>query len=169
VYVVANGVHQANHPDGDDDMKVSELIELLEEQDPDAEVLMMMQENWPFECALAGVTTRAEMLRADREDRDEDDEEPRLAALARSGGGPRSLGSCSDDTLSVAGAAFVCQYPAASNQGCSERLAAGRRMVGPPSQPVEPAGIGIWLRRTPGRAPARFRHHHPRHGSRCFA
>ena len=38
-------------------MKVSELIELLEEQDPDAEVLVMMQENWPFECALAGVTT----------------------------------------------------------------------------------------------------------------
>jgi len=62
-------------------MKVSELIELLEEQDPDAEVLVMMQENWPFECALAGVTTREEMLRADREDRDEDDEddeEPRL-------------------------------------------------------------------------------------------
>jgi hypothetical protein len=62
-------------------MKVSELIELLEEQDPDAEVLVMMQENWPFECALAGVTTREEMLRADREERDEDDEddeEPRL-------------------------------------------------------------------------------------------
>ena len=59
-------------------MKVSELIELLEEQDPDAEVLVMMQQNWPFECSLAGVTTREEMLRADREDRDEDDEEPRL-------------------------------------------------------------------------------------------
>jgi hypothetical protein len=59
-------------------MKVSELIELLEEQDPDAEVLVMMQENWPFECALAGVTTREEMLRADREEREEDDDEPRL-------------------------------------------------------------------------------------------
>jgi hypothetical protein len=62
-------------------MKVSELIELLEEQDPDAEVLLMMQQNWPFECSLAGVTTREEMLRADRdEDRagDDDDEEPRL-------------------------------------------------------------------------------------------
>ena len=31
---------------------------LLEEQDPDAEVLVMMQQNWPFECSLAGVTTR---------------------------------------------------------------------------------------------------------------
>lgn len=58
-------------------MKVSELIELLEEQDPDAEVLVMMQQNWPFECSLAGVTTREEMLRADRDDGD-DDEEPRL-------------------------------------------------------------------------------------------
>lgn len=61
-------------------MKVSELLELLEEQDPDAEVLVMMQQNWPFECSLAGVTTREEMLRADRdEDGDcDDDEEPRL-------------------------------------------------------------------------------------------
>lgn len=55
-------------------MKVSELIELLEEQDPDAEVLVMMQQNWPFELSLAGVTTREEMLRADREERDDDDE-----------------------------------------------------------------------------------------------
>ncbi len=64
-------------------MKVSELIELLEEQDPDAEVLVMMQQSWPFECSLAGVTTREEMLRADRDedgdgDDDDDDEEPRL-------------------------------------------------------------------------------------------
>ena len=49
-------------------MKVSELIELLEEQDPDAEVLVMTQENWPFECALAGLTTREEYrdIQADR-------------------------------------------------------------------------------------------------------
>ena len=63
-------------------MKVSELIELLEEQDPDAEVLVMMQQNWPFECSLAGVTTREEMLRADRDEDgngdDDEDEEPRL-------------------------------------------------------------------------------------------
>ncbi len=55
-------------------MKVSELIELLEEQDPDAEVLVMSQENWPFECAIAGVATRDEILRADADERDEDDE-----------------------------------------------------------------------------------------------
>lgn len=60
-------------------MKVSELIELLEEQDPEADVLVMMQEHWPFECRLAGVTTREEILRADREEDGEDDEdEPRL-------------------------------------------------------------------------------------------
>ncbi len=60
-------------------MKVSELIKLLEEQDPDAEVLVMSQPNWPFELGLAGVTTREEMLCADRdEDGDGDDQEPRL-------------------------------------------------------------------------------------------
>lgn len=60
-------------------MKVSELIELLEEQDPDAEVLIMSQQNWPFENAVAGVAVREEMLRADRdEDGDDNDaEEPR--------------------------------------------------------------------------------------------
>ena len=65
-------------------MKVSELIELLEEQDPDAEVLVMSQPNWPFELGLAGVTTREEMLRADRDGRvedgdgDDDEQGPRL-------------------------------------------------------------------------------------------
>lgn len=59
-------------------MKVSELIELLEEQDPDAEVLVMSQPNWPFELSLAGVTTREEMLRADRDEDDAGDDEPRF-------------------------------------------------------------------------------------------
>lgn len=59
-------------------MKVSELIELLEEQDPDAEVLVMSQPNWPFELSLAGVTTREEMLRADRDEDGDGDEEPPL-------------------------------------------------------------------------------------------
>ena len=64
-------------------MKVSELIELSEEQDPDAEVLVMSQPNWPFELGLAGVTTREEMLRAERDEDDDDDDdddkqEPRL-------------------------------------------------------------------------------------------
>ncbi len=54
-------------------MKVSELIELLEEQDPNAEVLVMMQQSWPFECRLQGVTTRDEILSADGDDGDESD------------------------------------------------------------------------------------------------
>lgn len=29
-------------------MKVSELIELLQDQDPDAEVMIMSQKNWPY-------------------------------------------------------------------------------------------------------------------------
>jgi hypothetical protein len=69
-------------------MKVSELIEILEEQNPDAEVLVMSQESWPFEMGIHGVTTRDEILRAnsdgdDGDDADDDDEE--LAdGLARS-------------------------------------------------------------------------------------
>lgn len=36
-------------------MTVSELIGYLQECDADAEVRIMMQENWPFECAIRGV------------------------------------------------------------------------------------------------------------------
>ena len=39
-------------------MQVRELIELLQNCDEDAEVRIMMQENWPFECAIDGLTTR---------------------------------------------------------------------------------------------------------------
>lgn len=39
-------------------MKVSELMGLLEERDPEAEVRIMDQEGWPFECAIRGVVTR---------------------------------------------------------------------------------------------------------------
>lgn len=39
-------------------MTVSELIERLQECDPDAEVRIMMQESWPFECAISGVAVR---------------------------------------------------------------------------------------------------------------
>jgi len=53
-------------------MKVHELIEILEDLDPDAEVLIMSQENWPFENSLAGVAVREEMHRED-DDEDEDD------------------------------------------------------------------------------------------------
>ena len=54
-------------------MKVQELIDLLEEQDPDADVLIMSQQNWPFENAVYGITVRSE-LTGDDDDADEDGE-----------------------------------------------------------------------------------------------
>lgn len=45
-------------------MLVSKLIERLEEQmenEGDVEVLLMTQENWPFENKIHGVTSRSEL------------------------------------------------------------------------------------------------------------
>ena len=39
-------------------MTVSELIQLLQDRDPDADVRIMSQEGWPFECAIDGVAVR---------------------------------------------------------------------------------------------------------------
>lgn len=41
-------------------MKVKELMEVLKDLEPNAEVLIASQPNWPFEIELAGVVTRAE-------------------------------------------------------------------------------------------------------------
>ena len=41
-------------------MKVRDLIELLEGVDPDANVFVMSQQQWPFEYGVAGVTVREE-------------------------------------------------------------------------------------------------------------
>lgn len=54
-------------------MKVRDLIEILEDQDPDAEVLIMSQENWPFENAIAGVAIREDFVDDDEEDEDDED------------------------------------------------------------------------------------------------
>jgi hypothetical protein len=59
-------------------MKVGELIQLLEEQDSNAAVMIMGQSTYPFENAVAGVAVRKEMLASDDEDVDEEErEEPR--------------------------------------------------------------------------------------------
>jgi hypothetical protein len=42
-------------------MTVNELIGYLQECDPEAEVRIMDQEGWPFECAIRGVVTRDEL------------------------------------------------------------------------------------------------------------
>ena len=39
-------------------MTVQQLIDLLNECDPEATVRIMMQENWPFECAIEGIAIR---------------------------------------------------------------------------------------------------------------
>ena len=52
-------------------MKVKELMEILEEQDPDADVLIMGQESWPFENSIHGVTVRSEIEESDDDDDDE--------------------------------------------------------------------------------------------------
>lgn len=53
-------------------MKVRELIDILVDLDEEAEVFIMSQQQWPFENALHGVTTRGDISEAvadvDRED-----------------------------------------------------------------------------------------------------
>jgi hypothetical protein len=41
-------------------MKVKELMEVLQDLEPNAQVLIASQPNWPFEIELAGIVTRAE-------------------------------------------------------------------------------------------------------------
>jgi hypothetical protein len=55
-------------------MKVQDLIDILSEQDPDAEVLLMTQQSWPFEYSIAGVTCRSELVGDDGEDSSESDD-----------------------------------------------------------------------------------------------
>lgn len=47
-------------------MKVNELIKILKDCDPNAEVLMVSQPNYPFEYAVDGLVVREEMV--DEED-----------------------------------------------------------------------------------------------------
>lgn len=43
-------------------MTVGELVEMLLRCDPRAPVRIMSQENWPFECGIDGIATRADLL-----------------------------------------------------------------------------------------------------------
>jgi hypothetical protein len=49
-------------------MTVSELISILGELDPNAQVLIMSQFHWPFEYSVSGVALRSEMEETDEED-----------------------------------------------------------------------------------------------------
>lgn len=57
-------------------MKVSELIAILEDCDPEAEVLLATRPNDPREFSVEGVTVREEML--DGSERDGDDSGPSI-------------------------------------------------------------------------------------------
>jgi hypothetical protein len=48
-------------------MKVKDLISLLEDQDPEAEVFLAEQPSWPFEYSISNVISREEMLSNDDE------------------------------------------------------------------------------------------------------
>ena len=48
-------------------MRVRELIEILEDCEPDAEVLIMSQSSWPFENSVFGVAVREEFEDGDEE------------------------------------------------------------------------------------------------------
>lgn len=56
-------------------MKVRDLIDILSEQDPDAEILLMTQRSWPFEFSVTGVTCRSELEDDDEDGSDEDSED----------------------------------------------------------------------------------------------
>ena len=72
-------------------MKVKQLIEILGGLDPDAEVLIMSQQSWPFEHAIKGV-----VVRQDVEDNEDVDAEDRAWL-------PRENGSAASDVFIVEG------------------------------------------------------------------
>ena len=53
-------------------MKVRELIEALNDCDPEASVLIMSQPHWPFEYALAHVAVRRDFEESAEDDNDEE-------------------------------------------------------------------------------------------------
>ena len=55
-------------------MKVRELIEILEEFDSEAEVLLSVQPAWPFEHTLAGVCQRSDLMEEDDGEADDEDQ-----------------------------------------------------------------------------------------------
>ena len=54
-------------------MTVQELIEALEEYDPEATVHLMEQPSWPFEYSIDAVKARCEFGGGDDEEENEDD------------------------------------------------------------------------------------------------
>ena len=51
-------------------MTVQELITILETMDPDAQVLMTISREWPFEYSVQGVAVRSDFVEYDDDDDD---------------------------------------------------------------------------------------------------
>jgi hypothetical protein len=56
--LMTNNSRQAIYTRKDTAMKVYELIELLQDMDPDGEVMIGTQESYPFENSIVGITER---------------------------------------------------------------------------------------------------------------
>jgi len=48
-------------------MNVRDLIERLEDEDPNAEVRMMCQQQWPFEYSIYGICSSSQLVEEDEE------------------------------------------------------------------------------------------------------
>ncbi|MFI5298959.1 MAG: hypothetical protein ACHREM_12755 [Polyangiales bacterium] len=70
-------------------MNVRQLIAMLEEQDPEAQVFLASQPGWPFEYSIHGVAVRSEMD-GDAED-DGEDNADQARARASNGCAPSDV------------------------------------------------------------------------------
>jgi hypothetical protein len=56
-------------------MKVQQLLEMLHDYDPDAEVLIATRDRFPWDCKIAGVCTREDII-LEEDEEDEANDEP---------------------------------------------------------------------------------------------
>jgi hypothetical protein len=80
-------------------MKVKELMAILEEQDQDADVIIVTQANWPFENSVHGVTTRQECMRDGEDGEDESADDKRTETRRADGTDPSDVFIVEGDQL----------------------------------------------------------------------
>ncbi len=57
-------------------MNVRDLIERLEDEDPNAEVRMMCQQQWPFEYSIYGICSSSQLVEEDESEEEDEEELP---------------------------------------------------------------------------------------------